>query len=345
MATGCRSAAGPGSRRSMVRLCRQHELRVLVLSDDYVSLSKSVPVIPRCGHQMCSLFFREERGLKNRQKPLRFIFRPSLADRSRSRVRASFLCTWTVNPAYFFLFCHPLYISRVSLFFFLSSTVALHKHWRMLDHLTASSAAACFGVRSISLGGKISSRTWRFLYKLSELSCGFCCCCFFFIFFQLFFLYLSFSLWWLRTLFLWVENYNSLGVHVDWDVIHSTTTQCVDIGFAFKVLGHFAMGKRAGFFGAHSVQAQRRWGWPCQGLPGALEKKSLRLRDVSKPEVPYTGQPANLHRANTRIKRKISRLTLVLRSFNLRLPYLKNGSLDFLFIIYCFFMTTRCAFC
>ena len=35
---------------------------------------------------------------------------------------------------------------------------------------------------------------------------------------------------------------------------------------------------------------------------------------------------------------------LCLRSFNLRLPYLKNGSLDFLFIIV-FFMTTRCAFC
>ena len=36
-----RPAAGPGSRRWVDRLCRQHQRRVLVLSDDYLSLSKS----------------------------------------------------------------------------------------------------------------------------------------------------------------------------------------------------------------------------------------------------------------------------------------------------------------
>ena len=40
-------------------------------------------------------------------------------------------------------------------------------------------------------------------------------------------------------------------------------------------------------------------------------KKKLSLRDVSKPEVPFTGQPANLHRANTRIERKDSWWALV----------------------------------
>ena len=58
--------------------------------------------------------------------------------------------------------------------------------------------------------------------------------------------------------------------------------------------------KKAAVFGAHSVQGHRRWGRPRQGLLGALEKKNLSLRDVSKPKVSYTGQPANLHRANAR---------------------------------------------
>ena len=33
-------------------------------------------------------------------------------------------------------------------------------------------------------------------------------------------------------------------------------------------------------------------------------KKNLSLRNVSKPKVSYTGQPANLHRANARIERR-----------------------------------------
>ena len=54
---------------------------------------------------------------------------------------------WTPKT-FFVLFCQPFYISWVSLFFFFllffefCSKVALHKHWRMLHHLPASSA--CF---------------------------------------------------------------------------------------------------------------------------------------------------------------------------------------------------------
>ena len=65
------------------------------------------------------------------------------------------------------------------------------------------------------------------------------------------------------------------------------------------------MGKRAGVFSAHSVQGYRRWGRPRQGLLGALEKKTLSLRP-SKLKVSYTGQPANLHRANARIEQNVS---------------------------------------
>ena len=75
--------------------------------------------------------------------------------------------------------------------------------------------------------------------------------------------FLSFSLWWLWTFFFLSRN--SLGVHLDWDVICST----VDIVVAFKASGHWA-----GVFGAHSVQGHRRWGRPRQGLLGALEKKT-----------------------------------------------------------------------
>ena len=91
---------------------------------------------------------------------------------------------------------------------------------------------------------------------------------FFSFFFHWFSLSFSFSLWWLRRILLWVEI-----VCIGWDVIPWTTTQCIDICLPFKASGPFAIGKRAGYFGAHSVQAQQRWGWQRQGLPGALGKK------------------------------------------------------------------------
>ena len=54
------------------------------------------------------------------------------------------------------------------------------------------------------------------------------------------------------------------------------------------------MGKKAGVFGAHSVQGHRRWGRLRHGLLGALEKKNLSLKDVSKPKVSDTGPTRKL---------------------------------------------------
>ena len=98
------------------------------------------------------------RGLKNRRKPLRVIFLPSLAycDRSQiidldrgSRHRS---CTCTVNPKNFFLLlCQPFYISRVSLFLFFllySSVAQTLKNVGPLDCKLRL-------LRRRSLGGKI----------------------------------------------------------------------------------------------------------------------------------------------------------------------------------------------
>ena len=73
---------------------------------------------------------------------------------------------------------------------------------------------------------------------------------FYFIDFSLLFF---FSVTTSKKFFVWVEI-------VSVSTLIETTTRCVDIGFAFKASGHFAIGKSAGFFGAHSVQAQQRWG-------------------------------------------------------------------------------------
>ena len=71
-------------------------------------------------------------------------------------------------------------------------------------------------------------------------------------------------MWWLRTFFFLSRH------SPPWLRRHCST---VDIVVAFKASGLCAMGKIAGVFGAHSVQGHRRWGRPCQGLLGALEKK------------------------------------------------------------------------
>ena len=88
-----RPAAGPGSRRWVDRLCRQHERRVLVLSDDYLSLSKSASDLSMWTPNVLRSFL-----VKNRPKPWRVIFLPSLACRDQSQIidldcgsRASFL--------------------------------------------------------------------------------------------------------------------------------------------------------------------------------------------------------------------------------------------------------------
>ena len=136
------------SRGWVDRLCRQHEGQ----SSSCRRLSFTVEVCASDPSVWTPNVLRLlwETWLKNGQKLLKVIFLPSLACRDRSQLidldRGSGhrSCTCTVNPKNFFLLllCQPFYISRVSLFFF-SCIVALHKHWRMLDHLTVSSV--CFG--------------------------------------------------------------------------------------------------------------------------------------------------------------------------------------------------------
>ena len=274
--------------------------------------------------------FWQECGLKNRQKPLRVIFLPSLANqacRSQLQLGSSIsiagpgivLLYMHCEPREFFLILsaavHFTSFPFLFFFFFLPSIVALHKHWRMLNYLTASSAAACFGDGRSPLAARFrefmhltfstDSANIRVAFVVVAVSS-------FFFFSFIFSPFLSFSLWWLQTTFL---GRNSLGVHVNRDVIRSTTTQCVDVDFplkAIEALGHFAicMGKRAGFFGAHGVQAQRRWGRPLQGLPGALEKNLTELEGCLQTWSPIN-QPANLHRANAQIERKVSWRALV----------------------------------
>ena len=135
------------------------------------------------------------RGLKNRQKPLRVIFLPTLACRDQSQIidldRGSghSSCTCTVNPknSFFVVVSGVLHFTSFPFSFFFPPVVALHKHWRILDHLTASSRASA----------TVATLPWRqdfgrggyalvdFERSLSELhvSCGFSCCCFFLFFF------------------------------------------------------------------------------------------------------------------------------------------------------------------
>ena len=109
----------------------------------------------------------------------------------------------------------PFYLSRVSLFFsfffnislFLPSTVALHKHWRMLDlfksWLQAPLASAMVdlvcrhdfgrGVHALDVFST-NSANLRVVFVVVVFS-------FFCHWFNLSF---PFSLWWLRRIFLWV---------------------------------------------------------------------------------------------------------------------------------------------
>ena len=144
--------------------------------DGYLLLSKSVPVIPRYGHQMCSVFCGR-RGLKNGQKPLKDIFLPSLACRDRSQLNdldrgsGHRSCTCTVNPKNFFLLllCQPFYISRVSLFLFFllySSVAQTLKNVGPLDCKLRL-------FRRRSLGGKISVAKVMHLLTLNVFSANF----------------------------------------------------------------------------------------------------------------------------------------------------------------------------
>ena len=143
----------------------------------------------------CAPFFScGGRGLKNRQKPLRVIFLPSLACRDQSQIidldRGSGhrSCTCTMNPKNSFflllLLCQPFYISQVSLFLFFSPHSSVAQTLKNVGPL--DSKLRLLRRRSqLSLGGKPRGghALVDFERSLSELSCGFSCCCFSFFFF------------------------------------------------------------------------------------------------------------------------------------------------------------------
>ena len=243
--------------------------------DDYLLLSKSVPVIPRYGQQCkCTPSSCGRRGLKNRQKPLRVIFLPSLAFRDRSQIidldRGSGhrSCTCTVNPQNIFCCCvrrSTFHEFPFLIFFLLYGSVA--QTLKNVGPLDCNLRL----LRRRSLRGKISVAEVMHLLTLNVFSANFRVVLFVVAFLFLFFSFifsLTFFFSMVTSNFFFLSG-NSLGVHLDWDVVCSI----VDTVVAFKASGHCAMGKRAGVFGAHSVQGYRSWGRPRQGLLGA--KKNL----------------------------------------------------------------------
>ena len=244
-------------------------------------------MIPRYGHQMCFVFLWEtwlEKQAETSKGYLNYLSSELGMSRSMTGIdldrgsgNRSFTCT--VIPKNFFCCCcvGRSTFNEFPFFFFFSFSciVALHKHWRILDHLTVSSAGL---LRRLSLGGKISVAEVMHLLTINVFSANFrvvlvvvAFFLFFFSFiFSLTFFFPSFSSGDFELFFFFLSR-NNLGVHLDWDVFCST----IDIVVAIKASGHCAMGKRAGVFGAHSVQGHRRWGRPRQGLLGALENKNL----------------------------------------------------------------------
>ena len=147
MATGCERQRwgtladprpGRGHGDEWIDMCRQHERGVLLLSDDYLSLSsRSLPVIPRCGHQLRSVLFLWRTWLEKQAETTEGYLSSELGmsrsikdHRSRSRVRASFLYMHC-EPQELFCCCCCC-VSRSTFhkfpFFIVSSIVALHKH-------------------------------------------------------------------------------------------------------------------------------------------------------------------------------------------------------------------------
>ena len=181
-------------------------------------------------------------------------------------------CTCTVNLKNFFLLlCQPFYnFMSFSFFFFLlySSVAQTLKNVGPLDcNLRLRFGDAPLAARFRSRRSctcwlwTFSQRTFvRFLIVFVPFFIFF----FSFIFSLTFFFPFFFSVV-TSNFLLWVE---SLGVHLDLDVICSTA----HIVVALKAADHCAMGKRAGVFGAHTVQGHRRWSRPRQGLLGTLEK-------------------------------------------------------------------------
>ena len=123
-----RPAAGPGSRWSVDWLCRRPERWVLVLSDEYLSLPKSVPVIPRCGHQICCVIFVRsvawETGRSHKGLSFFRAWQTKHVDRdhqSWSRVGALFFWTsWTARTFSCFVSRSTFHKFPLFLFFFFS---------------------------------------------------------------------------------------------------------------------------------------------------------------------------------------------------------------------------------
>ena len=153
-----RPAAGPGSQRWVDRLCRQHERQ----SSSCWRSSFSVPVIPRYGHQMYSVFLWETWLEKQAETTKAYLsselgMSRSITDhRSRLWVRAPVLvhALWTPRT-FFLLLCQPFYISRVSLFLFFFLRYTCSSVAQTLKNVGPLDCNLRL-LRRRSLGGKIS---------------------------------------------------------------------------------------------------------------------------------------------------------------------------------------------
>ena len=128
-------------------------IQVLVQFDEY--LSKSVPVIPRCGQQICSVLSAWIMAWKNAGATQGY-HSPELAKLNMSITGIDLVAgpgivlwclNWLILPWIRELLCFvslstfhefPFPFSFLLSFFFFFSVAALHKHWRVLDYLTAS---------------------------------------------------------------------------------------------------------------------------------------------------------------------------------------------------------------
>ena len=177
--------------------------------DDYLLLSKSVPVIPRYGHQICSVFLWET-WLKKRAETTEGYLPSELGmsrlitdHRSLSRVRASFLYMHC-EPKNFF--CSCCCVSRSTFhefpffcFFLLYSSVA--QTLKKVGPLDCK--LRLLRLRRRSLGGKISVAEVMHLLTLKVFSANFRVVLvvvpflfyFFSFIFSLTFFFLYFSLW------------------------------------------------------------------------------------------------------------------------------------------------------
>ena len=117
---------------------------------------------------------------------------------------------WTPRT-FLLLLCQPFYISRVSLFLFFLFFLRYSSVAQTLKNVGPLDCNLRL-LRRRSLGGKISVAEVIHLLTLN-VSANFRVVLvvvaffifFFFIHFLSYFLFLSFSLWWLRTFFFWVE--------------------------------------------------------------------------------------------------------------------------------------------